>query len=493
MFHFPEDTVADAVSTVKGYFATLNERFRAEKAGGVDAVFQWEVSGTGGGSWNATVKDGALTVAEGTHPKPSVTISISAEDYLLVLNGKLAGAKAVFTRRMKVSGNIMMARKMEELLPPGPPPKAAAPKKQAAPKKKATPKPKGKPLATVGKAAAAPGEWRPRVALVTGASGFIGSHVVKVLLAEGVRVRALIQAGVPLSNLDGLDVEQIPGDLLDPASLKAALEGVDTVFHFAAIYAMWLPDPALMYQVNVEGTLHLLEAALAAGVGRFVHCSSFATVGLAPGREIADETTPFNHWATADHYVLSKYMSELEALKFNLRGLPVLVVNPSFPFGGGDIAPTPTGILVQRFAYGQSPVVLQGGINAVHVGDVAKGTWLAALRGRPGERYILGNVNMTYKEFGAMVCSVAGQKPPRFEMPVEPLARMGRLNEWISDHITHKTPLLVDRGLRFAGGRHLYCSVDKARNELGYDPRPIEEAIEEAVTWFKYGPLAPGN
>ncbi|MCB9728733.1 MAG: NAD-dependent epimerase/dehydratase family protein [Deltaproteobacteria bacterium] len=483
--------MADAVRTVKAYFDTLDQRFRADKAAGVDAVFQWLVSGSGGGAWHAIVRDGALQVAEGTHPEPTVTISIAAPDYLLVLNGKMAGAKAVFTRKMKVSGSIRMARKMEELLPPGPPARAATKPAAKATRPKTTPKPRGKPLATVGKAAQAAGEWQPRVALVTGASGFIGSHVVKELLAEGVRVRALVQAGVPLSNLDGLDVEQVPGDLLDPASLRRALEGVDTVLHFAAIYAMWLPDPALMYRVNVEGTLHLLEAALAAGVGRFVHCSSFATVGLAEGRDVADETTAFNHWATADHYVLSKYMSELEALKFNLRGLPVVVVNPSFPFGGGDIAPTPTGILVQRFAYGQSPVVMAGGINAVHVGDVARGAWLAARRGRPGERYILGNVNMTYKEFGAMVCQVAGQKPPRFEVPVEPLARLGRVNEWISDHITHKTPLLVDKGLRFAGGRFLYCSVDKARRELGYEPRPIEEAIEEAVVWFKYGPLAP--
>jgi hypothetical protein len=160
-----------------------------------------------------------------------VTISISDEDYLLVLNGKLAGAKAVFTRRMKVSGNIMMARKMEELLPPGPPAKPRAPRRKSSrrlPKRAATPKPKGKPLATVGKAAAKPGEWRPRVALVTGASGFIGSHVVKVLLAEGVRVRALIQAGVPLSNLDGLDIEQVPGDLLDAASLAGRARRAST-------------------------------------------------------------------------------------------------------------------------------------------------------------------------------------------------------------------------------------------------------------------------
>src|SRR5262249_2051100 len=187
------------------------------------------------------------------------------------------------------------------------------------------------------------GQHLPKVALVTGASGFIGSHVVRILVDEGVKVRALVQQGVPLANLDDLPVERVVGDLLDGHSLERALEGCDTLFHLAAIFAYWLPDPSLMYRVNVEGTVRLMRAALGQGVKKVVHPSSIAAIGIAPGTDGADEDTAFNSWDTADHYVLSKYMGELEALRFNHLGLPVVAVNPAFPYGANDIAPTPTG------------------------------------------------------------------------------------------------------------------------------------------------------
>src|SRR5262249_12848487 len=161
--------------------------------------------------------------------------------------------------------------------------------------------------------------------------------------------------------------ERVVGDLLDPHSLERAVEGCDTVFHLAAIFAYWLPDPALMYRVNVEGTVRLLRACLARGVRRVVHTSSIAAVGIAPGPEGADEDTIFNSWDTADDYVLSKYMGELEALRFNQLGLPVVVVNPAFPYGANDIAPTPTGVLMQRYIDGKNPFVFKGGLNVVPV------------------------------------------------------------------------------------------------------------------------------
>ena len=323
-----------------------------------------------------------------------------------------------------------------------------------------------------------------KTVLVTGGSGFIGSHVLQELLAEGVKVRCLVQAGVTDENLRGLDIERVTGDLLNASSLRDAVDGVDTVIHMAALYKFWMLDSAMMYRVNVEGTVALIAAAKEAGVKRFVHCSSFSTVGEAPGLELADEATLFNHWSTADHYVMSKYMSELEALKQNSPDFPVVVINPAFPFGANDVAPTPTGTLIQRLAYGQSPIVLEGGLNCVDVRDVAKGAVLAAKRGRPGERYILGNENLTYKQLGDRVCRMAGQKEPRWTVPVGPLARLGAINEWISNNITKKEPLLVDRGLRFTGGRFLYCSVDKAREELGYDPQPVDDGLALAVKWF---------
>ncbi len=330
-------------------------------------------------------------------------------------------------------------------------------------------------------------EYRPRVALVTGASGFIGSHLVKLLVDEGVHVRALVQDGVPLQNLNGLPIEQVTGDLLDPASLKRALEGCDTVFNLAAIFAYWLPKPALMYQVNVEGVSSLMSAALEAGVKRVIHTSSIASIGTAPGVESADETTAFNNWETADDYVLSKYVGELEALKFNAKGLPVVVVNPAFPFGANDIAPTPTGLLIQRYAAGQNPFVFHGGMNVVDVRDVARGHWLAALRGRPGERYILGGHNVSYRDFSARVCEYAGVKPPRWEVPTAPFAAVGRVLEWVSNNITHRPPLMVDKGLRYATERYLYVDTSKARAELQYEPGPFEDALREAVEWFKAG------
>jgi dihydroflavonol-4-reductase len=325
----------------------------------------------------------------------------------------------------------------------------------------------------------------PEVALVTGASGFIGSHLVRVLLEQGVKVRALVQAGAPLQNLSGLEIEQVEGDLLDLGSLEKALQGCDTVFHLAAIYAYWLPQPSLMYRVNVEGTIALLRAARAANVKRFVHTSSIAALGTLQGQELADETTAFNNWDTADHYVLSKYMSDLEALRFNLQGLPVVVVNPTFPFGSNDIAPTPTGILIQRYMTGQNPFVFRGGMNIVHVRDVAQGHFLAALKGRPGERYILGGQNITHHDFAHTVTRIAAVKPPRWEVPTAPFARMGQMLEWVSDHVTHRPPLMVDKSLRYSTGRYLYFDSGKARRELGYTPGPIEDALAEAVRWFR--------
>jgi dihydroflavonol-4-reductase len=347
----------------------------------------------------------------------------------------------------------------------------------------------GTRAATAGTGNGAP---RPKLALVTGASGFIGSQLVRVLLSEGVKVRALVQAGVPLQNLHGLPVEQIQGDLLDPHSLARALEGCDTLFHLAAIFAYWLRDPSLMYRVNVEGTIKLFDAALLAKVKRVVHTSSIAALGTLPGEEAADETTVFNNWDTADHYILSKYVSELEALKFNARGLPVVVVNPTFPFGTNDIVPTPTGLLIQRYMSGQNPFVFKGGFNMANVKDIARGHWLAALKGRPNERYILGGHNVTYRDFATKVCELAGVKPPRWQVPTAPFARVGRVMEWVSDNITHKPPLIVgplmvEKRLRYSTERFLYCDIAKARRELGYEPGPWEEALAEAVEWFAKG------
>lgn len=325
----------------------------------------------------------------------------------------------------------------------------------------------------------------PRRAMVTGGSGFIGHHVVRRLLEEGVEVTCLVLPGDKAPLLDGLDVRRVDGDLRDPAALMRALEGAEIVFHLAAIYAIWLPDPNLIFQVNVEGTRTVMETARKAGAPRVVYTSSIAAVGVAPDRGVSDETVGFNDWGVADPYVFSKYISELEALMHNRDGLEVVAVNPAFPFGPGDVAPTPTGRLVLEAIRGRLPFFPAGGFNAVDVRDVAEGHLLAAVKGRAGERYILGGHNCSYEEFAGEVARAIGRKPPRRSVPPAVLKAYGWLSEQVAEYVTHRPPAATYRSAAYTAGRFLWFSVDKARDELGYEPRPLSEAVEASVSWFQ--------
>ena len=246
--------------------------------------------------------------------------------------------------------------------------------------------------------------------LVTGAAGFIGSHVVAELLALKPRpkVRALIRPGEPVLALEGMDVEKVQGDLLDKAAVGAAMEGVDTVFHLAAIYAMWLPDYRNLWEVNMQGSRNILWSALRNKVKRVVYTSSIAAIGIAPGRQISSEKTIFNQYALGSHYILSKYLSQQEALGFVENGLDVVVINPAFPFGTNDIGPTPTGKLIVDIVKGTNRFRFAGGLNIVDVRDVARGHVLAAQKGKPGEIYLMCNKNVTLNEFARMACEAAG-------------------------------------------------------------------------------------
>ena len=327
----------------------------------------------------------------------------------------------------------------------------------------------------------------PKVAMVTGGSGFIGSHVVRILLEQGVRVRALVRRGDPLQNLYGLDVEQVEGDLLERESLEKCVEGCDTIFHLAAVFAYWLPDPSVMYRVNIDGTVNLLEVALEAGVKKVVHTSSIAAIGATEDQTSATEETSFNDWLHADHYVLSKYMAELEAMRFVSRGLNLSVVNPTFPFGSNDIAPTPTGYLVQRYVSGKNPVWLPGGLNVGYVRDIALGHILAAQRGRVGERYILGGHNLSYKDFGVRICELAKVKLPKYELNPKWVSWAGRINEWFANNISHREPLIVSKAIEYTGDKFLFFDSSKAIRELGYEISPMEKALGESVDWFLRG------
>jgi dihydroflavonol-4-reductase len=328
-------------------------------------------------------------------------------------------------------------------------------------------------------------DYLPKQALVTGGSGFIGAHVVRILLEQGVRVRVLKMPADSAPNLTPFlkSIEVMDGDLLDAETVERAIDGCDTLFHLAAIYAQWLPKPRFMFDVNVAGTRTVMAAALRAGVERVVHTSSIAAVGVRPTTLLSDEDTQFVDWYAND-YVMSKYLSELEVQRFVAMGLPAVIVNPAFPFGEGDSGPTPTGNTIVMLLKGY-PFYPAGGLNAVGVRDVAMGHWLAARRGTVGRRYILGNENLTYEDFAHRVARAADVRPARFRLGLRSLQLLGRLGDFVSDHITRRPPLVAERIVTYSVGRHLYFDMTRARAELGYDPEPIDGPIERAVAWFR--------
>jgi dihydroflavonol-4-reductase len=322
-------------------------------------------------------------------------------------------------------------------------------------------------------------------ALVTGASGFIGSAVARALLARGHAVRAYLEPGAGTENLDGLDVERAVGDLGDGAAVRAALVGCDALFHLAAIYALWVPDPERLYRVNVDGTRHVLARAREAGIARAVHTSSIAAVGRRADGRPASEADAFSprDWDAGDHYVRSKHLAEEEARRAHAGGLPVVIVNPGFPFGERDRAPTPTGQFVVRALRREVPAYARAGFAVVDVDDVAEGHVRAAERGRPGERYLLVGHNVSYREFYARVCGAAGLAPPRFEVPpwvVPPMA-------WALERYARARqarPLVTWKSARYACGSHFFDNA-KARRELGLRFTPLNETIEKSVRWFR--------
>jgi dihydroflavonol-4-reductase len=321
-------------------------------------------------------------------------------------------------------------------------------------------------------------------ALVTGASGFVGSAVARCLVSAGYRVRALLRPTSDRRNVEGLPLEIRIGALEDPTGVGSALEGCSHLFHVAADYRLWVPDPASMFRVNVDGTRRLMEAALAAGVERIVYTSSVATLGLVADGSPADETTPSRYADMIGPYKQSKFRAEetVRALVVERR-LPATIVNPSTPVGPRDVKPTPTGRMILEAASGRMPAFVDTGLNLVHVDDVAAGHLLAAEKGRVGERYILGGDNLTLAQILAEVAAVAGRKPPRLRLPIAPLMPLAMLAEALA-RLTGKEPFVTRDGLRMAR-KKMYFSSAKARDELGYAPRPARDGIADAILWFR--------
>jgi dihydroflavonol-4-reductase len=319
--------------------------------------------------------------------------------------------------------------------------------------------------------------------LVTGATGFVGSAVARALLKAGHPVRVMARPTSDRRNLDGLVVELVQGSLEDRGSLAAAVAGCRYLFHVAADYRLWVPDPASMFRVNVTGTRELMLAASTAGVERIVYTSSVATLGIVPGG-VADEETVSHAGDMIGPYKRSKF--EAEAVVSELiaeRGLPAVIVNPSTPVGPGDIKPTPTGRLIVEAARGRMPGFVDTGLNIAHVDDIAAGHLLAAESGRVGRRYILGGENLSLEEILAEIARLTGRRPPAFKIPYAALLPIARGAEAIA-RITGREPFVTVDGVRLSKKKMFFNSV-RAVAELGYAPRPAPQALGDAIVWFK--------
>jgi len=320
--------------------------------------------------------------------------------------------------------------------------------------------------------------------LVTGASGFLGSAVARALIERRLRVRALVRSTSPRGNLAGLDCEVVAGDLNDRATLAAALSGQRYLFHVAADYRFWAPDPSVIVRTNVEGTRSLMREAMAAGIERIVHTSSVAALRLAGATAPVDETAPLAAHEAIGAYKRSKTEAERLVEKMAAEeGLPAIIVNPTTPIGPRDIRPTPTGRILLDAARGRIPAFVDTGLNFAHVDDIAHGHLLAFDKGRIGERYILGGDNVHLHELLATVAKAAGRRAPRISLPRRPLYPLAFGAEAFA-RLTGKEPLLTVDGLRLAR-YHMFFTSAKASRELGYRSRPYQEGVVDALAWFR--------
>jgi dihydroflavonol-4-reductase len=319
--------------------------------------------------------------------------------------------------------------------------------------------------------------------LVTGATGFIGFHVARFLLEKGLHVRALVREETN-SCVSPLDLETVRGDVRDFGSIMKALSGCACVYHVAADYRLWVPDPESMYETNVNGTTNVMEAALRLGLERVVYTS---TVGVLPGSSHgrpSDEGSSACLEDMVGHYKRSKFLAEREVYRFIEKGVPAVIVNPSTPIGPMDRKPTPTGKMIVDFLNGRIPAYIDTGLNFVDVEDVAAGHWLAAVKGKIGQRYILGNKNITLRDFFGALALITGRRPPKIRLPYLPVLLAAHINEAVSKWVTHRPPAIPLTGVRMAG-QFMYFDSSRAVTELRMPQTPIERALEKAVDWYR--------
>ena len=320
-------------------------------------------------------------------------------------------------------------------------------------------------------------------ALVTGASGFVGAAVARNLLQAGWQVRVLLRAGSDRRNLQGLALDSVEGDLLEAASLGAALQGCEALFHVAAEYRLWTREPERLYRSNVEGTRQLLTAAGERGIRRIVYTSSVATLRLRADGTPSDESDVAQLADMIGHYKRSKFLAEQWVQQAARSGLPVVIVNPSTPVGPGDVKPTPTGRLVLDAATGRMPAYVDTGLNIVHVDDVAEGHRLAFEHGRIGERYILGGTDLTLRQILQMIAGLVGRPAPRVRLPHGVVLPLAYVAEAFARLTGGDTRITVD-GVRMAR-HHMFFSSARAMRELGYHARDPMLALQDAINWFR--------
>jgi dihydroflavonol-4-reductase len=322
------------------------------------------------------------------------------------------------------------------------------------------------------------------LAFITGATGFVGSHVARILAEQGADLRLLVRSSSDLRNIQDLNAERMTGDLRDPASLKKAMAGCEVVFHVAADYRLWVRDPDEMYRSNVEGTRAILEAARETGVRRVIYTSSVATMGFTSNGHLADETSPVSLANMIGPYKRSKFMAEQVAIEAGRSGMDVVVVNPTTPVGERDIKPTPTGRIVVDFLKRKFPAYVDTGLNLVDVTECARGHVAALEKGRSGERYILGGENLTLKQILDKLAAITGLPSPRIRVPYVMALATGVVDEFVTGHIRKREPRATIDAVRM-GRKKMFVSSGKAERELGWKTVPVDDALGRAVEWFQ--------
>jgi dihydroflavonol-4-reductase len=319
---------------------------------------------------------------------------------------------------------------------------------------------------------------------ITGATGFVGSHVARALAAQGAELRLLVRPTSRLDNIADLRAETAMGDLRNPESLKKAMAGCEFVFHVAADYRLWVRDPEQMYLSNVEGTRALIQAAQQSGIRRVIYTSSVATMGFTRDGHVAGEDSPVSLKDMVGHYKRSKFMAEQIALEAGNNGANVVMVNPTTPIGENDIKPTPTGRIVVDFLKRKFPAYVDTGLNLADVKEVARGHLLAIEKARPGQRYILGGENLTLKQILDKLSGLTGLPAPTMQVPHAVAMGFAVFDQFFTGKVLGKEPRATIDAVKM-GRKKMFASSAKAERELGYKVMPVEDALHRAIDWFQ--------